>query len=89
MTFEKCWEVLPLPGQMLQYDVYDLTSIKRDTFLGLLNTSLHEVPAKSNTTFLVPDNVFHRAHLEMAAVYEAVVRSVECCRLFLFLYILN
>ena len=56
-----------------------MTSIKRDTFLGLLNTSLHEVPAKSNTTFLVPDNVFHRAHLEMAAVYEAVVRSVVDC----------
>ena len=72
MTFEKCWEVLPLPVQMLQYDV----SKERH-----LPWAVEQIFAwgAGKVQHNVPVNVFHRAHLEMAAVYEAVVRSVVDC----------
>lgn len=72
MTFEKCWEVLPLPVQMLQYDVSKerhLPWAVEHIFAWGAGKAQHNVPV----------NVFHRAHLEMAAVYEAVVRTVVDC----------
>ena len=68
MTFEKCWEVLPLPVQMLQYDVSKERRAVEHIFAWGAGKVQHNVPV----------NVFH-AHLEMAAVYEAIVRSVVDC----------
>ena len=72
MTFEKCWEVLPLPVQMLQYDV------SKERHLPWAVEHIFAWGARK-VQHNVPVNVFHRAHLEMAAVYEAVVRSVVDC----------